>query len=485
MNEQNNPNNQNPNNSGNQTKPNDKEKDLNNNDFNNSKQNINNENDQSKNDVIDDMESEVHINHFSLPQTDKNYNGARPAKPENKSRKCKTDKANDDVNDYRFANPTHKKHRKKVSYDYSKIEDYPFVKSNNPNPVHHKPKKHKKKKQKMKTRKKVVIAIISSLLALILIFVSTALTLFFKGKNEMSINDDFVITAPKNDDIIVQNKGETVVYKGNTYLLNKNLTNALFIGIDKREMTTGLVNGLGGQADVLALIAVDTKTGKSTLINISRDTMADVTLYSQSGDYVGTKNMQICLSYAYGDGKKTSCENTVTSVQRLFYNIPIQSYFALDLDGISVLNDSVGGVDVVSPESIGGFKEGQSYHLEGEEAESFVRLRNTEAVDSNNQRMLRQQAYVQAFLNEAVSRTKEKWTTPLDIYNASADYSHTNLNASKISYLATTVFTSSGISLETASVPGEIKMGEEFAEFHTDEEAFYELFLSVFYNKIS
>lgn len=78
---------------------------------------------------------------------------------------------------------------------------------------------------------------------------------------------------------------------------------------------------------------------------------------------LGTEKQQICLSYSYGDGKESSCENTVNSVQRLFYNIPINTYFSLDLDGISALNDSVGGVDVVSPETIGEFVEEKAITL--------------------------------------------------------------------------------------------------------------------------
>ena len=72
--------------------------------------------------------------------------------------------------------------------------------------------------------------------------------------------------------------------------------------------------------------------------------MTDVALYSEGGSYIGTENLQLCLSYAYGDGKALSCDNTVISVSRIFYNIPINSYFSLDLEGIAAVNDSVGGV---------------------------------------------------------------------------------------------------------------------------------------------
>ena len=220
------------------------------------------------------------------------------------------------------------------------------------------------------------------------------------------------------------------------------------------------------------------------MINISRDTMTDVTVYSANGGYVGSEKQQLCLSYAYGNGKETSCENTVNSVQRLFYNIPIKSYLALDLDGISAVNDSIGGVDVTSPETIGSFVKGQNYHLEGELAESFVRSRNHESADANTLRMQRQQVYVKQFMDKVISATKKQITTPVDLFNASSQYTCTNLNPSKILYLAQSVVLSDGMSVEMSTVPGEAKMGKEYAEFYVDESKFYEQFLNVFYNQV-
>ena len=333
----------------------------------------------------------------------------------------------------------------------------------------------------MKRWKKVLISIGCVFLSLILLIVGTFTYLFIKGGSEL-LDGNYSITAPQ--DVETQNDGEFVVYNGKTYQYNKNITNILFMGVDKRELQKTEVQGTGGQADVIVLLAVDTKTGKISMINISRDTMTDVTVYSANGGYVGSEKQQLCLSYAYGNGKETSCENTVNSVQRLFYNIPIKSYLALDLDGISAVNDSIGGVDVTSPETIDSFVKGQNYHLEGELAESFVRSRNHESADANTLRMQRQQVYVQQFMDKVISATKKQITTPVDLFNASSPYTCTNLNPSKILYLAQSVVLSNGMSVEMSTVPGEAKMGETYAEYYVDEGKFYEQFLNVFYNQV-
>lgn len=294
------------------------------------------------------------------------------------------------------------------------------------------------------------------------------------------LNNTNIISAPEN--VIAQNGGQFVVYNGVTYEYNKNMTSILCIGVDKESFeSVSDIKGENGQADVIILVAMDTSTGETKLINVSRDTMTDVAVYSASGYYVKTVNEQICLSYAYGDGKESSCVNTVTAVQRLFYNIPINSYFALDLEGISALNDAVGGVDVVSPETIGSFTEGESYHLMGKDARSFVRSRDMESIEANSKRMKRQQVYLNSFMNTVLTQTKQDLTIPLSLFNASAPYSCTNLNPSKICYLSQNMLAHDGMNMTMVSVPGELKKGKVYTEFYVNEDEFYKLILDTYY----
>lgn len=390
----------------------------------------------------------------------------------------------DEIDDYVYLKP--KKSKKKVSKsegnDLSEeYEDIPVVRSlkgtGKKKNVH-----HGKAKKKMKRWKKVLLSVGCSLLGLIVLLVGTVALLYLSGGTELT-KTDYVILAPEN--VEVQNHGQFVVYNGVTYKYNENMTSVLLMGIDQRELDRDKKIGQAGQSDVNILLAIDTATGKMTMINISRDIMTEVTQYSAGGAYVGMETMQLCLAYSFGDGKETSCNNQVSTVKRIFYNLPINSYFSLDLDGISAINDSVGGVDVVSPETIGDFKQGESYHLEGTQAESFVRARQHDTPDANTYRMARQQAYIQSFVSTVLAQTKADFSTPLNLFNAASEYSCTNLNASKVCYLAATAISNGGMSYETLSVPGEAKQNGDYAEFYIDETKFYEMFLSVFYQPIA
>ena len=301
------------------------------------------------------------------------------------------------------------------------------------------------------------------------------------------------MTAPEQEDIILEDEGETITYKGETYLYNENVTAVLCMGID-REDIEGNVSTIGqsGQADMLMLAILDTENGNVNLWNISRDSMTDVDIYNVDGDYIRTENLQACLAYAYGDGQKTSCENTVRAVSRLLYGMPIQSYAAIDLDAIRPLNDAVGGVEVtIHEEDIlpARFKPGTTVLLQGDDVEAYVRSRRTEQpdepIDTNNNRMARQRQYMMNFIQKALQMTKEDLTTPVKLFNIAMEDDHmvTNLNMQKVAYL-TTVFSKVNFTEDSfKTVPGEVVAGEEYAEYHVDDEALYQMILDTFYVK--
>ena len=347
------------------------------------------------------------------------------------------------------------------------------------------------KRKKKKRLKWVLMILVLILLLLVVLF----LALKVLGENAMLGRKDEAVemTAPEQENIILEDEGETITYKGETYLYNENVTAVLCMGID-REDIEGNVSTIGqsGQADMLMLAILDTENGNVNLWNISRDSMTDVDIYNVDGDYIRTESLQACLAYAYGDGQKTSCENTVRAVSRLLYGMPIQSYAAIDLDAIRPLNDAVGGVEVmIHEEDIlpPRFKPGTTVLLQGDDVEAYVRSRRTEQpdepIDTNNNRMARQRQYMMNFIQKALQMTKEDLTTPVKLFNIAMEDDHmiTNLNMQKVAYL-TTVFSKVNFTEESfRTVPGEVVAGEEYAEYHVDDEALYQMILDTFYVK--
>lgn len=357
---------------------------------------------------------------------------------------------------------------------YDDLDDYIFL-----TPARRRNSKHHRKK--MKKWKKAIIIILIVLLVIILSGISALLIAINIGKGEMlNENKEAVIVVPKE----VENfeNGKILTYKGKKYQLNENITSILFMGVDEREFEENNTNyGTNGNADVLMLMTIDTETGDSNLVSISRDTMAEINVYSTDGSYVGTETSQIALAYSYGDGKEISCRNEVNAVRRLFYNIPISSYLALDLESISVVNDSIGGVTVTSPETVGQFTEGETVTLMGEMAEAFVRSRSHEDINGNTRRMERQKIYLSAFFDKFIESTRNDIMTPLDLFNEASPYMVTNIDVSKVTYLSSLLVQKNFTDFNMQSIKGEMKQGEIYAEYYIDEEKFFEMFLDIYY----
>ena len=332
------------------------------------------------------------------------------------------------------------------------------------------------------------ICIIILVLILILLLAALIYYLIAKhiGKNNLiKGNKEAVITtidgAESTDD------GHTVTYKGDTYKYNEDVASIVIMGIDQSELENE--GGVAGRADAIYIFTYDTNTGKCNLIPVSRDTMADVKIRSVSGEDLGYEKLQLALSYSYGDGKLTSCENTTETLSRIFYNIPFNNYIALDWDAIAPLNDAIGGVHLKALEDINTKytqnKKGDKVTLTGNDAWSYVKYRDTSRLDSNPLRIRRQKQYLSAFANKFLPMAREDITIVSDLYNTASDYMYTNLSRETVVYIVSEMLPNvySAKDITQHNIKGELTMGEKFAEFVPDETSLYETILKVYYIK--
>lgn len=341
----------------------------------------------------------------------------------------------------------------------------------------------------MKLWKKLLIALGCVILSLALIVIGTFFYLRGTGKHQL-LQSSYTISAPDKPEIKLDDGGNTVKYKGKTYKYKSNAINLLFMGIDKEESGAQQTDiGNGYSSDVIIVMSIDSENKTVTLVNVPRDIITDVSLYSKSGGYTGVEKLPIAMSYAYGETEKQSCINCLEAVRRIFYNVPVNAYFSMEISGIPVINDRVDGVDVVSPEDVyyGDrliFENGKQYHLMGDDSTSFVRLRNKTTADANLLRNERQKIYLTEFIKKTIALTKSDISTPVKLFNAAQDYSCTNFTLNGVTYLATELMQNGGVTTKTVTVPVDVKEANNRAENYIREDEFYELFLSVFYNEI-
>ena len=328
---------------------------------------------------------------------------------------------------------------------------------------------------------KIITAILSVLLCLLLTIPNSITFLTIYGKNAM-LQSNNIHTIPPDVDAFIDENG-IVSYNGKNYIYNENITTILFMGVDKNNIDKTYKNGKNGQADAIYAVTIDTQTGETTVISISRDTMTDIKIYSGEGNYIRTEKRQLCLAYAYGDGKEMSCESTIWSLSNVLCGVPINTYMAIDLNAVRILNDAVGGVKVPAYNSNMTKKTGKMITLRGNAVYNYIRSRNINKTDSNAHRMTRQIDYLKAFSAKAIEQTKNNISTPVDLYNKVNKYSVSTLSVDKITFL-TSVFLNGNMHIEFKNIEGEIGVEGNYAAFYPDNQKLYELVLDVFYKEI-
>lgn len=347
---------------------------------------------------------------------------------------------------------------------------------------HHHHGKHSKKK-----RLPLPVRILAVFLAVFVVIAAvTGLTFYsLKVTGEKDIK---TVTTDTSGDY-----KEVITYNGHKYQLNENVISVAFLGVDRRQMKDSSTTDFVGSSDADIVVAVDTSTGKSDIIAIPRDTMVDVAQYDENGEYKKTGKVQLCLAYAYGNGGENSCKNVTSSISRILYNVPIDKYYALDLDGIKPLNDAVGGVTVTSLYNLPKYnvKVGDKVTLRGDMAEAYVRTRDMDTINASLNRTSRQMQYVKAFASQVQEAVKGDFSTVSKLYNTAADYSQTNLTLNNMTYVASLLLSKNIRTFDTHSIKGEMKEAKTteypdavYAEFYPDEDALMKTVLDIYYTQI-
>lgn len=342
--------------------------------------------------------------------------------------------------------------------------------------------RHRRKKHRLPLIVRILIGLIAVIFAAVAIVGGTYVYLRETGHRAL-------VAEPANPKY-----EETIEYNGHTYVYDKNKVAFAFIGVDRESIVPDddALIGNSGQADTDIVGVIDTNTGEISIITIPRDTMVDIDIYSVSGKFVKTQNMQLCLAYAYGDGGDSSCENVTTAISRILGNVPVERYFALDLGGIAPLNDAIGGVTVTSlydfPQD--GVYEGDTVTIKGDFAETYVRHRNMDSIDASLNRTQRQTQYIRAYAEQLITAVTDDFSVISRLYNTAAAYSNTNISLKDVTYLASVVL-SHGVSDYTQyTLEGEMRASDSatedvFAEYYLDEASVMDVVVNCFYEQVN
>ena len=279
-------------------------------------------------------------------------------------------------------------------------------------------------------------------------------------------------------DITMEWGGKTRYYRENE------ITNYLFIGVDKEDVTQVAGHQHGGQADFLVVLSIDRIRRTVTPVMLDRDAMVEMQTYGTFGHPSGTKVMQLCLAQAYSGVNIPGSVNTVQTVEKLLQGVRISHYIVLDMTAIPLVNDAMGGVEVTLKDDFTMFDpamyRGATLRLMGKQAEFFVRGRMTVADGTNASRMARQQQYLSGLLSQFRQRIKGDQFKLRDILNTLEGHMSSDASDELLIHDVNAYDDYEWLPLQTLS--GEHAIDEYgFAEFWVDEAALKELVARVWF----
>lgn len=155
------------------------------------------------------------------------------------------------------------------------------------------------------------------------------------------------------------------------------------------------VNSFEGLSDVLLLLRFDPQTNQLTMLSIPRDTR------------IVTNGRAIKINAA---NKVGGPAESAQLVSQLLFDIPVDRYIRVNVNGIEQLIDALGGVTVTIPNDLKYTDESQhlyidlkagKQHLNGEETLQLLRFRNDGQGDIG--RIGRQQQVMQALIKQKLN----------------------------------------------------------------------------------
>ncbi len=275
-----------------------------------------------------------------------------------------------------------------------------------------------------------------------------------------------------------------VYLNGKAYTQKEQLTTLLLLGIDhegKVEPVQGAVNGR--QCDFVTLLVLDRDTNHLTLLQLNRDTMTKVQRLGIDGQVAYDLNAQLATAHAYGSGMEDSCKNAAQAVEDYLYGQDVDHYLSLNMTGLEILVDAMGGVTATIEEDFSqldpAMVQGKTMLLNGRQAITYLRGRTGIGDQTNVSRQNRQME----FLEEVFGQLQENQERAMEgLSTEAADYLVTDLTANRLSWLLEDFAQAEFQGVVTPE--GEAVVGEEYMEFYADEESLRELVIGLFYEPV-
>lgn len=260
----------------------------------------------------------------------------------------------------------------------------------------------------------------------------------------------------------------------------------LFVGTDAGSSDEGKAYS-GQLADFLTLLIVDNTTAKYAFVPIDRNSMVDVQVLDEEGEFSDYYTQQICLSRWYGTSEEDRNLNTLTAVSEMFGYLDIDNYYVINMKDMGAVNDAIGGVTVTIEDDMmsvdPAFVKGTSVKLKGDQAEKFLRTRLGVGNDTNKERMSRQEQYMKNAYTAVMDKLGDDPEYVNDVYAEVEDKVESGEGQAKLSKLTNQLIQFENLGI--MHIDGVTKLGDTqgdgvmHEEFYADSDSIASVLCSI------
>ena len=256
----------------------------------------------------------------------------------------------------------------------------------------------------------------------------------------------------------------------------KNIVNVLLIGVDhavERETWNGKK---AFHADVMLVLAINTDTGTVDMISLPRDTYAQIP--GVKGRYKLNASIDCGGGWPTEGGFNKVCE----AAEWMLGGIPVDYYYAVDMNAVKGLADSVGGVDYDVDVD---FKmQGRSYskgmqHMNGQGVLDYLRVRKELGDLSGDDNRVDRQKRMLVAIFEKLKQSNMLVNIP-DILDAFDGNLYTNTSLPQTAGLAAFAYNVDPKNIRVHSMGGQQRLVYNWSFCLTDQKARVSLIKEVY-----
>lgn len=260
------------------------------------------------------------------------------------------------------------------------------------------------------------------------------------------------------------------------YISNDDIEVYVAAGTDGGGTDQG--EGYNGElADFINVILIDNTTEKYGFYQIDRNTMVDVPVINKAGDIEDFAKQQICTAHWYGFDEDQRNDILCMAVSDAMGDLETDGYYVLNMEDIGLVNDAIGGVTVNIDTDMTNldpaFTAGASVHLDGKQAENYLRARSSVGEGTNAERMKRQQQYMQNAYSMVIGQLRDNPEYLNDIYSLLEDKVESDGNGKRLSQISDKLIRYESVGFisfsGTTKVNDTIGEGIKHEEFYADQ----------------